>query len=168
MLCVTVKMITCMKQLSQCFSCTMLSFLFTYTLSPCRINGSLACTCGSELVSDLPASHTIILTRNNTYLRFTQSAAGHFSSAIFEALLNDKIVFNHGLVRPDMAVPYDVSVSVSINDGMFTSNTATATITVHVINISPSVLLDGNVSMCDVPPLCNTSYYLVYVWLGHV
>lgn len=164
----TVKMITCVKQLPQCFSCTMVSFLFTYTFSPCSVNDSLTCTCGSSLVPDLPASHSIILTRNSTYLRFTQSAVGHFSSTAFEALLNDKIVFNHGLVRPDMAVPYDVTVSVSINDGMLTSNTATATITVQVINISPSVLLDGNVSMCDVPPPCNASYYLVYIWLGRV
>ena len=38
---------------------------------------------------------------------------------------------------------------MSISDGMFTNN-ATAVITVEVINVRPSVLLDGNVSGCDV------------------
>lgn len=141
----------------------MCSFLLTCACSPSRINDSLTCTCGSNLIPDVPASDSIILTRNSTYLRFSQSAAGHLPSAIYEALLNDNILFSHGLVRPDAAVPYSVSIAVSVNDGMFPSNTATATITVQVINVRPSVLLDGNVSMCEVPSLpviwCLKGYF---------
>ena len=103
--------------------------------------------CGSNLAPVLQASDTVVLSRNGTYLRFSQS--GNINSSIFEVLLNDRIVFNHGFQRPDEAVPYDVSVTVSVSDGMFTNN-ATAVITVEVINVRPSVLLDGNVSGCDV------------------
>lgn len=102
--------------------------------------------CGSNLAPILQASDIVVLSRNSSYLRFSQS--GNINSSVFEVLLNDRIVFNHGLQRPDEAVPYDVSVTVSVSDGMFTSN-ATAVITVDVINVRPSVLLDGNVSGGD-------------------
>ena len=132
---------------------------------PCRIIGSLNCVCGSNLAQDQPATDAITLVRNNTYLRFTQSTEGNLPPATFESLLNDNIAFHHGLVRPDLAEPYDVYVTVSINDGMFMSNTATATITVQVDNTSPTVLLDGIVSVCHVASMyrmysnfCHSNY----------
>ena len=103
--------------------------------------------CGSNLALILQASDTVILSRNGAYLRFSQS--GNINSSAFEVLLNDRIVFHHWFQRPDERVAYDISVTVSISDGMFTNN-ATAVITVEVINVRPSVLLDGNVSGCDV------------------
>jgi len=103
--------------------------------------------CGSNLAPILQASDTVILTRNGAYLRFSQS--GNINSSAFEVLLNVRIVFYHWFQSPDEIVAYDISVTVSISDGMFTNN-ATAVITVEVINVRPSVLLDGNVSGCDV------------------
>ena len=124
----------------------MLSFLcIPFPLG--RVNDALTCMCGSNLALILQASDTVILPRNGAYLRFSQS--GNINSSAFEVLLNVRIVFYHWFQSPDEIVAYDISVTVSISDGMFTNN-ATAVITVEVINVRPSVLLDGNVSGCDV------------------
>ena len=104
--------------------------------------------CGSNLALILQASDTVILSKNGAYLRFSQS--GNINSSAFEVLLNDRIVFHHWFQRPDEAVAYDVSVTVSISAGMFTNN-ATAVITVEVINVRPSVLLVSE----DIPQMSN-------------
>ena len=112
-----------------------MSFVLSFKrLSPrsCSCGNSLGISADSGVLTIQKSRHSIVI---------SQAPSGTFSAHQFAYVLRD-IRFAHDPVRPPVD-QYSAYVSVSAYDGVFPSPLAFTRVDVFIVNIAPSVLING-------------------------